>query len=127
MGSERRVDDPVIDQPGNARLMKGYLDTSNTSETIVTVKGLSPGAYSVYVYVDGDNRDYSRSADYSISGTGFTANRQLLLMWQARTTPVFPAGGWCWWQLCAVHGRGRRLHSDRYARRQHKRDPAGTH
>ena len=69
---------PVIDQPGNARLMKGYLDTSNTSETIVTVKGLSPGAYSVYVYVDGDNREYSRSADYSISGSGFTAKSATL-------------------------------------------------
>ena len=69
---------PVIDQPGNARLMKGYLDTSNTSVTTVNVKGLSPGAYSVYVYVDGDNREYSRSADYRISGTGFTAKSAAL-------------------------------------------------
>ena len=31
---------PIVDQPGNARLMKGYLDTSTTSTTTVTVAGL---------------------------------------------------------------------------------------
>ena len=33
------------------------MDTSNTSVTTVNVTGLSPGTYSVYVYVDGDNRE----------------------------------------------------------------------
>jgi hypothetical protein len=63
---------PIADQPGNARLMKGYLDTSSTSVTTVTVSGLPSGSYDVYVYVDGDNR-YTRSGAYRISGTGITA------------------------------------------------------
>ena len=53
--------------------MKGYLDTSNTSVTTVTVAGLPSGAYDVYVYADGDNREYTRTAVYRISGTGITA------------------------------------------------------
>ena len=63
---------PIADQPGNARLMKGYLDTSSSSVTTVTVAGLAPGAYDVYVYVDGDNRTYTRTAAYRITGTGIT-------------------------------------------------------
>jgi hypothetical protein len=53
--------------------MKGYLDTSSTSVTTVTVAGLPSGAYDVYLYADGDNRVYTRTAAYRISGTGFTA------------------------------------------------------
>jgi hypothetical protein len=64
---------PIVDQPGNARLMKGYLDTSSTSRTSVSVAGLPFGAYSVYVYADGDNRTYTRLASYRISGNGITA------------------------------------------------------
>jgi len=63
---------PIADQPGNARLMKGYLDTSSSSVTTVTVAGLAPGAYDVYVYVDGDNRAYTRTAAYRIAATGIT-------------------------------------------------------
>ena len=63
---------PITDAPGNGRLMKGYLDTSSTSATKVTVTGLASRAYDVYVYVDGDNRTYARSAVVSISGTGIT-------------------------------------------------------
>jgi hypothetical protein len=63
---------PIADQPGNARLMKGYLDTSSSSVTTVTVAGLAPGAYDVYVYVDGDNKSYTRTAAYRITGTGIT-------------------------------------------------------
>ena len=63
---------PITDQPGQARMMKGYLDTSNTSVTRVTVAGLVPRAYDVYVYADGDNRAYTRSASYSISGSDIT-------------------------------------------------------
>ena len=40
---------PITDQAGNRRLMKGYLDTSNTSVTTVTVVGLGSGPYDVYV------------------------------------------------------------------------------
>src|SRR5262249_44034209 len=46
---------PLVDQPGNRRMMKGYLDTSSTSVTTITVAGLVQGTYDVYVYVDGDN------------------------------------------------------------------------
>ena len=63
---------PIEDQPGNARLMKGYLDTSSTSKTTVTVTGLPSGAYDVYVYADGDNRQYTRTAAYRIAAIGIT-------------------------------------------------------
>ena len=64
---------PIVDQPGNPRLMKGYLDTSSTSTTSVTVTRLIPRAYDVYVYVDGDNRTYDRPGLYTISSTGTSA------------------------------------------------------
>ena len=63
---------PITDQPGNRRLMKGYLDTTSTSVTTVTVAGLPQQAYDVYVYVDGDNKTYERSAAYTINGPGIT-------------------------------------------------------
>lgn len=61
---------PIVDQPGNARLIKGYLDNINTSRTTVTVAGLPSNAYDVYVYTDGDNKAYNRTASYTISGAG---------------------------------------------------------
>jgi hypothetical protein len=64
---------PITDQGGNARLMKGYLDTNSTSTTTVTVAGLPSGAYDVYVYVDGDNHEFTRTAAYRLSGSGITA------------------------------------------------------
>ena len=64
---------PIVDQPGNARLMKGYLDTSTTSTTTVTVAGLSPGAYDVYVYMDGDNHEFTRTGIYTLAPSGGTA------------------------------------------------------
>jgi hypothetical protein len=63
---------PITDQPGDRRLMRGYLDTSSTSVTTVTVAGLPSGTYDVYVYADGDNRGYTRTAAYRISGSGVT-------------------------------------------------------
>jgi len=63
---------PITDQPGNARMMKGYLDTSNTSATTVTIAGLRQGSYDVYVYADGDNKIYDRGAAYTVSGAGVT-------------------------------------------------------
>jgi len=65
---------PITDQPGNARLMKGYLDTSSTSVTTIRVDGLASASYDVYVYADGDNRSYSRTAAYRISGSGITTS-----------------------------------------------------
>jgi hypothetical protein len=63
---------PISDQAGNRRMMKGYLDTSTTSTTTVTVAGLNAGAYDVYVYADGQNYEFARTAAYRISGTGIT-------------------------------------------------------
>jgi hypothetical protein len=63
---------PIADQPGNARLMKGYLDTTSTSTTVVSVTGLPLRVYDVYVYADGDNKSYARSGTYAISGAGIT-------------------------------------------------------
>ncbi|MGB8540665.1 MAG: hypothetical protein WCD49_03410 [Candidatus Acidiferrales bacterium] len=67
---------PITDQPGNARMMKGYLDTSSNSTTTVTVAGLpaSSGGYQVYVYADGDNGSASRTGIYTISGPGVTTS-----------------------------------------------------
>src|ERR1700683_1011171 len=65
---------PITDQPGNARMMKGYLDTASNSTTTVTVAGLptSAGGYQVYVYADGDNSSAARTGIYTISGAGIT-------------------------------------------------------
>lgn len=65
---------PVADVAGNRRMMKGYLDTSSTSSTTVSVAGLPSGDYDVYVHTDGDNHEFTRTAAYRISGTGFTAS-----------------------------------------------------
>src|SRR5262245_38508569 len=62
---------PIADQPGNPRLMKGYIDNGFERTTTVTVAGLPPGPYDVYVYVDGDS-GASRTGGYQISGTGIT-------------------------------------------------------
>ena len=70
---------PIPDTAGNARLMKGYLDSSSTSTTTVTVAGLAQRTYDVYVYADGDNKVYSRSAAYTISGTGITTTTVTLI------------------------------------------------
>src|SRR5262249_44911371 len=63
---------PIPDQPGNPRMMRGYLNTTDTSTTTVTVNGLTRRAYNVFVYADGDNGAFDRSAAYTISGTGIT-------------------------------------------------------
>ena len=65
---------PIVDQPGDYRMMKGYLDTANTATTTVTVSGLPSNAsgYNVYVYADGSNGSASRTGIYQISGTGIT-------------------------------------------------------
>jgi hypothetical protein len=65
---------PITDQPGNARMMKGYLDTGSTTTTTVTVAGLPTHAagYKVYLYADGDNGSATRTGIYTISGAGIT-------------------------------------------------------
>jgi hypothetical protein len=64
---------PVADQPGSIRMMNGYLDTSSTSTSSLTISGLAQGSYDVYVYADGDNKIYDRGAAYSVSGPGISA------------------------------------------------------
>jgi hypothetical protein len=64
----------TTDQPGNARMMKGYLDTDNTTTTTVSVTGLPShsAGYQVYVYADGNNNGATRTGVYTISGAGIT-------------------------------------------------------
>ena len=71
----------ITDQAGNARMMKGYLDTGSTTTTIVTVTGLpsSAAGYQVYVYADGDNASFTHTGIYQISGTGITATTVKLI------------------------------------------------
>jgi hypothetical protein len=59
---------PITDRPGNNRLMRGYLDSGGRGSTNVTVSGLTPGSYDIYVYADGNNAQYSRTGKYQISG-----------------------------------------------------------
>ena len=62
----------ITDTAGNARMMRGYLDTVS-GPTTVTVSGLptNSAGYDVYLYADGDN-PATRTAGYQISGTGIT-------------------------------------------------------
>jgi hypothetical protein len=64
----------ITDAAGNFRMMKGYLDTSNTSVTTITVSGLPSHAagYTVYAYFDGDNGSATRKAAFKIAGAGIT-------------------------------------------------------
>ncbi|MCU1241144.1 MAG: hypothetical protein JWO71_1870 [Candidatus Acidoferrum typicum] len=62
----------VLDQAGNTRMMRGYLDTGNSHPTVVTVANLSSGTYNIYVYADGDNGTSTRTGSYQLSGPGIT-------------------------------------------------------
>ena len=75
MERQRHLEDTgVADQAGNRRMMMGYLDSTSTSTTTVAVAGLPSAVYDVYVYADGDNRSYARTASYTISGAGITTS-----------------------------------------------------
>ena len=65
---------PIQDQPGNVRMIKGYLDTGFGNTTSVAVSGLPSDAngYNVYVYADGSNGAANRTGLYQISGIGIT-------------------------------------------------------
>jgi len=64
----------ITDNPGNYRMMKTYLDTTDANTTTLSVSGLPANAagWTVYVYCDGDNPE-TRTGAYTISGTGITA------------------------------------------------------
>jgi hypothetical protein len=61
---------PIPDQPGDFRMMGGYLDTASNTTTMVTVSGLAAKTYDLYVYADGDNGAATRSAKYVFSAPG---------------------------------------------------------
>jgi len=65
---------PIVDQVGNFRMMRGYLDNGSGGTSTVTVSGLpaNTNGYTVYVYADGDNKTSSRAGVYQISGAGIT-------------------------------------------------------
>ena len=67
--------EPIANNPGNYRMMLGYLDTVGGTTT-VTVAGLPANAdgYQVYVYADGDNGSATRTGAYQISGPGITTS-----------------------------------------------------
>ena len=64
------------DKPGNYRMMKGYLDTENTTTTTVTVSNLPESfankSYDVYVYFNGATSE-TRRAKYSLGSVTITA------------------------------------------------------
>jgi hypothetical protein len=65
--------EPITDQPGNVRMMRGYLDNGQQNTTTVTVSGLpaSSNGYNVYVYANG-SANGSNTGIYQISGAGIT-------------------------------------------------------
>jgi hypothetical protein len=72
--SDNVWDQPIADQPGNARMMKGYLDNGQMDTTKVTVSGLptNSNGYTVYIYAQGASKKSSNTGIYQISGSGFT-------------------------------------------------------
>src|SRR6266850_103932 len=72
---------PIPDAPGNARMMKGYLDNGNQNTARVTVSGLpsNVGGFNVYVYAQGSSSsNASNTGVYQISGTGITTTSATL-------------------------------------------------
>jgi endoglucanase len=59
----------IPDVPGDDRMMKGYLDNSNTVPTIVSVAGLPASfvRYDVYVYFTGNNGSATRVGNYRLT------------------------------------------------------------
>jgi outer membrane protein assembly factor BamB len=62
----------ITDTAGNFRMMKGSVNTSNTSTTTITVSGLTSHTYDVYLYFNENTFGASRTSAYTISGTGIT-------------------------------------------------------
>ena len=56
----------VPDESGNNRMMRGYLDTSDTSTTQVTVTGIPYGNYTLVIYMDGGNYSARRNGKYTV-------------------------------------------------------------
>ncbi len=57
--------------PGNARMMKGYLDNASGNPGTVMVRGLAAGKYTIYVYTDSGIVDFVPSTNtFQIGGPG---------------------------------------------------------
>ena len=69
---------PLADIPGNNRMMKGYLDTTNVSTTTVAVTGIPAYAngFSVIVYCNGGGTN--RQGAYTIGATTINCFEQYL-------------------------------------------------
>jgi hypothetical protein len=78
--SDNVWDQPIADQPGNARMMKGYLDNGHMDTTNVSVSGLpaNTNGYAVYIYAQGASNKTSDTGIYQISGTGITTTSATL-------------------------------------------------
>jgi phosphopentomutase len=66
---------PITDSPGNFRMIRGYIDSLNASDSsTVAVTGLpaSPNGYDIYVYSDGDNQTGTETGTFRLSGAGIT-------------------------------------------------------
>ncbi len=55
----------------DAHLMKGYLDTTNQSETIVVISGIPYNVYDVYIYTSGDNGNNDRQGLFAVNDFTF--------------------------------------------------------
>jgi len=81
-----------MDQPGDFRMMKGYLDTSSTTTSTVTVYNLPPYfttyGYDVYVYFDGQNGPAGRTAYYGIDQTTVAATDAAGVNFSGTFTPA---------------------------------------
>ncbi|MBN1845210.1 MAG: immunoglobulin domain-containing protein [Sedimentisphaerales bacterium] len=57
---------PITEAAGDARMMKGYIDTNATSTTTVTVAGIPYRTYDLIVYMDGDNGTDNRVGRFQV-------------------------------------------------------------
>lgn len=65
----------ITETAGDARMMKGYLNTGNATTTTVKVSGLpslfTQNGYDIYVYCDDDNNFATRSGIYKIGSLSY--------------------------------------------------------
>ncbi len=118
----------ILDQPGNFRMMKGYLDDSNTSFTAIQVTGVPSTytTYDVYVYFDGGNGSATRTSNYRLlasgSGNGCAGSNGLIVTWNRCSQYGFLGHvylgecGLCWKLRRFPRLYGRKLHDPRHSR-----------
>ena len=64
--------------PADFALMQGYLDTSDSSTTTVTVNGVKFPLYDIIVYGDGDNGSATRVGKYTLTATRGSGTKYIL-------------------------------------------------